>query len=165
MKRQLLTLVLALCGSIVVTGCGSEAAAGGLGLGAGLGLSETFRGMQADLVKREAALVERYNALHDAGAKADELADVQRDIEHTVQLRQGVETTERVMGVDWSDPKAAGGAIALIGTLAWTWLSKRTLNTKYVAHKAGQAQLKVTDPQAEAKLYAAVGVERAKLGL
>jgi len=160
MKRQLLTLVLALCGAMVLTGCGSEAAAGGLGLGAGLGLSQTFKGMQADLAQREAALVERYNALHDAGAKAEELADVQRDIEHTVQLRQGVETTERVMGIDWSDPKAAGGAIALIGTLAWTWLSKRTLSTKYVSAKVGQAQFKLANPDAEKQLYALIGAER-----
>ena len=164
MKTFLLSLCVlcALCG---LPGCGSELTAGGVGLGAGLGLSETFKGMQADLAQREAALVEKYNQLHDAGAKAEVLEDVRRQLEQTVQLRQGVETTERVMGVDWSDPAAAGGAIGLLGTLAWTWLSKRKVATKYVAMKAGQAQLKVTDPAAEAKLYAAVGVERAKLGL
>jgi len=58
-------------------------------------------------------------------------------------------------------------ASTIIGglALAYQTLTKRTLNTKYVAHKAGQADLKVLDPEAEAKLYAQIGLERAKLGL
>jgi len=58
-------------------------------------------------------------------------------------------------------------ATTIIGglALAYQTLTKRTLNTKYVAHKAGQADLKLLDPEAEAKLYAQIGLERAKLGL
>lgn len=58
-------------------------------------------------------------------------------------------------------------ASTIIGglALAYQTLTKRTLNTKYVAHKAGQADFKVLDPEAEAKLYAQIGLERAKLGL
>lgn len=58
-------------------------------------------------------------------------------------------------------------ASTIFGGLALVYqtLTKRTLNSKYVAHKSGQANLKVLDPEAELKLYAQIGLERAKLGL
>ena len=163
MKSVLLSLCL-LC-VLFLAGCGPELTAGGVGLAAGIGASETFKGMQADLDRREAALVQRYNDLLAAGAKAEDIEAVKQQIEQTVQLRQGVQTTEGLLGVDWSNPEAAGGAIGLLGTLAWSIFSKRKLGQKYVAMKAGQANLKIIDPAAYEKSYAQVGLERAKLGL
>jgi len=58
-------------------------------------------------------------------------------------------------------------ASTIIGglALAYQTVTKRTLGTKYIAAKSGQANLKVLDPEAESKLYAQIGLERAKLGL
>jgi hypothetical protein len=70
-----------------------------------------------------------------------------------------------LLGVDWSNPEAAGGAIGLLGTLAWSILSKRKLNAKYVSMKAGQARLKEVDPTAYEKYYTMVGTERTARGL
>lgn len=161
------TSILCVCliGLAFLAGCGAETTAGGIGLTSGIALSETIKGMQADLEKREAALVQRYNDLLAAGAKAEDLEAVKQQIDQTVQLREGVQTGERLLGVDWNDPTAAGGAIGLVGTLAWSILSRRKLGQKYVAMKAGQAQLKIVDPAAFDKSYAAVGLERAKMGL
>jgi len=164
MKRLSLTCLTCLT-CLTLAGCSPETTAGGIGLGAGIGLSETIKGMQADLDKREAALVERYNQLVAAGAKAEDLEAVKQQIDQTVQVRQGVQTTEHLLGVDWSNPEAAGGAIGLIGTLAWSILSKRKLSQKYVSMKAGQARLKEQDPTSEARLYAMIGTERASRGL
>jgi len=164
MKTLILVLILCFC-CVGLNGCGSETTAGGIGLGAGIGLSETIKGMQADLDRREAALVERYNVLIAAGAKAEDLEDVRQQIEQTQDLRQGVQTGEHLLGVDWSDPAAAGGAIGLIGTLAWSIFSKRRLNQKYVSAKVGQAQLRLQNPEAERQLYALIGGERAARGL
>lgn len=164
MKRVILTLCVlcALCG---LSGCGAEVTAGGVGLGVGAGLSNTFAGLQADLERREQELIDRYNAMHEAGAKAEDLAQVERQIEQTVQLRQGVQTGEHLLGVDWRDPQQAGPAIGLIGTLAWSLFSRRKIGQKYVAAKAGQAQLKMRNPEAERELYALIGSERAARGL
>lgn len=145
--------------------CGPELTAGGIGVGAGLGLSETIKGMQADLERREAALVQRYNDLVAAGAKAEDLEAVKQQLEQTVRLKQGVQTSEHLLGVDWSSPEEAGPAIGLIGTLAWSILSRRRLSTKYVAMKTGQARFTEQDPSAAAKLYGIVGTERRALGL
>jgi len=148
-----------------VAGCGPETTAGGIGLTSGIALSNTIKGMQADLERREAALVQRYNDLLAAGAKAEDLEAVKQQIENTVNLREGVATGEHLLGVDWGDPAAAGGGIGLLATLAWSVFSKRKLSQKYIAMKAGQAQLKVVDPVAYEKSFAAVGLERAKMGL
>ena len=58
-------------------------------------------------------------------------------------------------------------ASTIIGglALAYQTLTKRTLNTKYVSSKMGQARLKQEDPSAEAKLYSYVGWERLQRGL
>lgn len=148
-----------------LTGCGAEMTAGGMGLGVGAGLSNTFAGMQEDLARREAELIDRYNALHAAGATAEDLADVERQLEQTVQLRQGAQTTERFLGTDWSNPQEAAARAGEGVLFLWMLLNRRKLGTKYTAMKAGQAQLKVADPAAYDKMYALVGTERAKLGL
>lgn len=163
--KTLLFCLLCSVFCLLPAGCGAEVTAGGVGLGVGAGLSNTFAGLQADLEQREQELIDRYNALHDAGAQAEELADVQRQLEQTVQLRQGVETTEHLLGVDWSDPTAAGTGIGAIATLAWSILSKRKLNQKYVSAKVGQARLKQIDPKAEEQLYSLIGQERVSRGL
>jgi hypothetical protein len=161
-KFCLLSSVLCL---LTLTGCGAEMTAGGMGLGVGAGLSNTFAGMQADLEKQEQELIDRYNKLHAAGATAEDLADVERQLEQTVQLRQGAQTTERFLGTDWSNPQESATRIGEGLGLLWLIFNRRKLGQKYVAMKAGQAQLKIADPAAYEKSYALVGTERAKLGL
>jgi hypothetical protein len=139
--------------------------AGGVGLGVGAGLSETFAGMQADLARREQELIARYNTLHASGAKAEELQDVERQIDQTLQLRAVPETAKRFLGTNWSDPQESAARIGEGLGLLWLIFNRRKLGQKYTAMKAGQAQLKVVDPAAYEKSYALVGTERAKLGL
>jgi hypothetical protein len=165
MKGLIFCIGISLAVFIWLPGCGAEVTAGGVGLGVGAGLSETFAGMQADLERREQELIDRYNALHAAGATAEDLADVERQLEQTVQLRQGVQTGEHLLGVDWTDPATAGGAIGMVAALAWSIFSKRKLNQKYVSAKAGQARLKTVNPEAEKDLYAFIGQERTTRGL
>jgi len=164
MKSLTLSLVLALA-CLLFTGCSAETTAGGIGLGAGIGLSETIRGMQADLDKREATLVQRYNDLLAAGAKAEDLEQVKQQIEQTVRLRQGVQTGERFLGTDWKNPQEAATRVGEGIFFLWLLLNRRKLGQKYVAAKTGQAKLKEVDPAAEAKLYSLIGTERTARGL
>jgi hypothetical protein len=160
-----LVLIAILSCLLFFAGCGAEGTAAGGGVLGGIALSNTIEGMKADLAKREQALIARYNELVAAGAQAETLEEIKQQIADTVHLREGVETTEHFLGVDWSDPAAAGGAIGILGTLAWSIFSKRKLSQKYVSMKAGQAQLKLTNPDAEKQLYALIGSERATRGL
>lgn len=122
----MLVAVLAAC-CFFVGGCSSGLLAGGGGAAAGLGLSNTIAGMQADLDQREAALVERYNNLIAAGAKAEDLAQVKEQIASIQMAKQGVGAVESVAATDWTDPKAAGGAIGTITALAYAFIKRREL--------------------------------------
>jgi len=125
------TILICVLGIVtLLAGCGAETTAAGGGFAGGLTFSETLKSVQADLERREQALIARYNELVEAGAKADTLEELKQEIAETVRLRQGAETVESVATTDWTDPKAAGGAIGLIATLLYGWTKrKQLLNT------------------------------------
>ena len=124
MKR----LIPLLFSILLLSGCGSELTAGGAGLAAGIASSKTLEGIQADLARQEKDLIARYNSMVEAGVKAETLAEVRRDIEHTQYLRQGVQTGKTLLGIDWSDPAEAGSGFGLVASLAYAIFTKRKLN-------------------------------------
>ena len=138
MKRAILLCVLSSVSCLLfVGGCGSEAAAAGGGLLAGFGASETVKGIQADLERRETALVERYQAAVAAGAEAEQLERIEGQIAETQAARQG---TAVVTQTDWTDPAAAGGAIGTIGMLAYALLTRKRLTNTSAAIRTIRAK-------------------------
>jgi len=110
---------------ILSAGCGSQLATGSAGILGGFTASETLKGLQADLDRREQSLIAHYNELVDAGVKAEALEDVKKQIANTIKLKQVSETAGEVMKTNWSDPAAAGGAIGSIAMLGYALLNKR----------------------------------------
>ncbi len=142
----------------LAAGCGSPAAAGGAGFAGGLAASKTLEGMQADLAQREAALVEKYNQLVKAGAKAETLEDVRRDIERTQAMQGTVETGKKLLGVDWNDPSQSSRAIGEIGVLAWLLFTRR----KLFATEAGVTKfMGQADKEIAGKLYDTIKQKKA----
>lgn len=124
----------------LIGGCGSELTAGGAGLLAGFTGSKTLDGIEADLAEQEQALIDRYNRMVEAGAKADTLAEVRRDIENVVLLRQGTGVVKSSLATDWTDPKAAGGAVGTIAALAYAWVKRKELKNTVAGVKAFRAK-------------------------
>lgn len=124
------TLFCVLCSVFCVLplGCGSELTAGGGGLLAGLATSETIKGIEADLAAREQELIEKYNRMVDAGAKAETLAEVRRDIENMVRLRQGVQAGKDVVEIVADGPGTAekyGAVAVIIASFGYNLFQKR----------------------------------------
>ena len=114
-KVTFITAIMALI--LFSTGCGSELTAAGGGLLGGIAASDTVKGIEADLERREQALIDRYNTALEAGAKADVLDAIEEDINKTVSLQQGLQAAKDVVGViDETSGGSAGqyGAIAAI---------------------------------------------------
>lgn len=119
MKTLVMIVILACC--CLAAGCLEEVGAGAAG---GYTFSETVKGLQADLERREAALVERYNNLIAAGAKAEDLEQVKQQIATTQLARQGTQT---VSETNWKDPTAVGGGIGTLAALAYAFYSRKKL--------------------------------------
>ena len=125
------TLFCILCSVFCVlplSGCGSEMTAGGAGLLGGLAASETIKGIESDLERREQALIERYNAALEAGAKADVLDAIESDINKTVLLRQGTQAARDVAEIVADGPGTAetyGAIAAIIASLGFNIFQKR----------------------------------------
>lgn len=143
MKILLISAIL----TVAVCGCGSELAAGGAGVASGFAASETLKGMQADLERREQALIARYNQLVAAGAQAETLEDLKQQIADTVRLRQTSQVAADVSKTSWDDPVAAGGAIAAIAATAYGWIKRRDLQNTVAAIKTHRAGLDESSKQ------------------
>jgi outer membrane murein-binding lipoprotein Lpp len=172
--RSVFAVTFCLIAAGLVAGCDEFL----IGAGAGLAGAETFAAWQQNLEAKKAELQAQYdlvlaelqaapdpNAVRLAKEKLTLIADQQLVNEGALlAVRAALERTPPEATPE--DDRDFYAAVAA-GGLAWLYefATKRKLNTKYVAHKAGQANLKVIDPDAEAKLYAQIGLERAKLGL
>jgi hypothetical protein len=111
-----------------LSGCGPEVTAGGIGLASGFAGSETLRGIEADLAAREKELIEKYNRMVEAGEKAETLAEVKRDIERMVLLRQGAQAARDVAEIVSDGPGTAetyGAIAAIIASLGFNIFQKR----------------------------------------
>ena len=122
MNCKVLLVTMLLCG-----GCGSELANIGGGIVAGGALSNTMTGAEKDLEAREAMLVELYNKGVADGAQREYLDQIEKDIYDTRLGKQTLSTGKKLFSVDWQDPKAAGGGISLIATLAYAYYKRKDL--------------------------------------
>jgi hypothetical protein len=163
-------IMISIAVSLFCAGCGSPLLDFGAGAGAGSALSRTIQGMKTDLERREAQLVDLYNQGVAQGMEKQKLDEIEQAIKDTRLGKETVEAGEKLLGVDWSDPKQTSGAIGLITMTAWGWLNRRQLNQtrkKYTAAKRGQEKF-IRENGANGlgdKLYAEVGAARQKLGV
>ena len=143
MKILLISAILA----VAVCGCGSELTAGGAGVASGFAASETIKGMQADLERRQQALIARYNQLIEAGAKAETLEDLRQKIDDLETAKQTAAAVPAIAKTNWADPAAAGGAIGMITALGYAWLKRRDLQNTVGGVRAFRAGLDESSKQ------------------
>ena len=118
MKKTIFSVIFAVALILGSAGCGSELAAGAGGAAGGFAASETLRGIEKDLERREMVLIERWKDATEAGAKQEVFDMLELQIQQTRYGQAGVQTVQQAAGTDWKDPKAAGVIIAQLGTLA-----------------------------------------------
>lgn len=131
MKRHfLLVWITSAIFCVGVTGCSAPEAAGA-GLAGGFAASETMKEIEADLQRREAELVDQYKTAIETGARAETLEQLERKIENTQMIRQGVATGQRLLGMDLTNPEEAGRGILEVGMLVYAlWMRKKLRRTE-----------------------------------
>lgn len=171
-RKLLILMVVVLLGLVGITGCGSEAAVGGAGAAGGFLASETFKGMEADLEKREAELVAAWNAGQEQGMEAEKLADIEKELDRVRTGKSTVKVAKKFLGIDWSNPEDIGVTGGPLVALIVYGLLKRkkfgeiltdleTVSSKYDAHKAGtQKFMKTATPEDATKLFNEIGDAR-----
>ena len=112
---------------LLVAGCGSSLLDVGSGIVAGGALSNTMAGAEKDLEAREAKLIELYNKGVEDGAQEEYLDQIEKKIYDTRLGKQTLSTGKKLFSVDWQDPKAAGGGISLIASLAYAYYKRKDL--------------------------------------
>lgn len=105
-----------------------------------------------------------------AGCNEQQLKDTDRFVDKTQDTVAGGEAVLQSPAGDLvPEPFKSISALALLlmsaGVNVYQKWRTNELDKKYTAMKSGQAQLKLSDPEAEARLYALVGAERAAKGL
>ncbi len=128
MKRFLISIVLSAVLILSCVGCGSAMTATGGGAVGGFALSETIRGIDADLERRETELVAKYQRAVELGIEQEALDKIERDLRYTGYARQGVESGKELFGIDFDDPQEAGGIFGGIAALIYAIVTKRRLN-------------------------------------
>lgn len=123
MKCKVLLVMMLLS----IAGCGSPLFDVGSGVAIGGALSNTITGVEKDLEAREAKLIERYNKGVADGVKRETLDQIEKDIYDTRLDKQTLSTGKKLFSVDWQDPKAAGGGISLIASLAYAYYKRKDL--------------------------------------
>ena len=156
--RTLIVIAVLFCG-----GCGSELANIGGGIVAGGALSHTMTGAEKDLEVREAKLIELYNQGVEDGAQKEYLDQIEKDIYDTRLGKQTVKAGKEFLGIDWGNPKEAGGSIGTIAALAYAYIKRKDLigmTNKYSAAKTGMDKFRNENPEKAAELYNDVGEAR-----
>jgi hypothetical protein len=116
MRKINLICVLSIC--VCVVGCGSEVGAGAAGVGLGSALQHTLSGAQRDLEAREAALIKAYNEGVAIGAKQEDLAAIEKELERLRRGQAVVKTGGQLLNTNWSNPRETGLAVTGIFELA-----------------------------------------------
>lgn len=148
---------------LVASGCGSELANIGGGIVAGGALSHTMTGVEKDLEVREAKLIELYNKGVEDGAQKEYLDQIEKDIYDTRLGKQTVKAGKEFLGIDWGNPKEAGGSIGTLAALAYAYIKRKDLigmTNKYSAAKVGMDKFRNENPDKAAELYKDVGEAR-----
>ena len=120
--KTLIVIVL-----LLVAGCGSPLLDVGSGVAIGGALSNTMTGAEKDLEAREAKLIELYNKGVEDGAQREYLDQIEKDIYDTRLGKQAVKTGKELFGIDWQNPKEAGGAISSIALLVYGFIKRKDL--------------------------------------
>src|SRR4030042_5323323 len=107
MRVLMMTIILGMV--TLFAGCGAEWTGGGAGLAGGFTAAEMLKGLQVERERRQNALIENYNQLVAAGAKAETLEDVKQQIADNQKLQQGAGTKSKVAKTKRGDPKGSGG--------------------------------------------------------
>lgn len=151
---------------LFVAGCGSPLLDVGSGIAVGGALSNTMTGAKKDLEIREAKLIELYNKGVEDGAQKEYLDQIEKEIYDTRLGKQTLSTGKELLGIDWQDPKEAGGAISLIATLAYGFVKRKSLiemGKKYKSHKQGAAKfMRENNDGTGKKLYENIAEARTK---
>jgi hypothetical protein len=148
-----------------------------IGAGAGLAGKETLDSWQDNLEAKKLELAGQYaeleaelalamdpNAVALIRQKIEALGDQQLVNDAALlTVRTALELPEQTTSAGRQDVIASSAIGALI--LGWQALSKRKLNTKYTAMKAGKAAFDAANPDAAPKLHTAIGVARTDRGL
>lgn len=157
-------IVMAILGVLIFAGgCGSELANIGGGIATGGVLSHTMTGMEKDLEVREAKLIELYNKGIEDGAQKEYLDQIEKDIYDTRLGKQTIKAGKEFLGIDWGNPKEAGGSIGTIAALAYAYIKRKDLvgmTNKYSAAKTGMDKFRNENPDKAVELYNDVGEAR-----
>jgi len=160
-KAKFLCVLLVL--GFVGCGCSSPAGVGG-GLVLGAFGVKTLEGFKADLQQREQEAIDRYNEGVASGMQAENLEQIEKEIEFNRKLQAGSDVGKEFLGVDWSDPKETSGVVAVatefILLLLFGKKFKQT-SSKYKAHKVGTSEfMKDHEPELANELYKNIGIAR-----
>lgn len=144
MRARVITVVMVVIVVMAIplcfTGCGGgfgEGAAAGTGLGAML--QGTITGAKQDLKAREEALIKVYNEGVTIGAEQQELDAIAKELEWVRRGQTGLDTGEKFLDLDWSNPKEAGLAVGGVIQLALLILGGRKLTQTTKELKGTQA--------------------------
>jgi len=172
MKKQALRGFVLLVTIFALSGCDEFLT----GAGAGLATAETIQSWQENLQAKQVELQERYaevlteleaapdpNAIRTAKEKLRVIQDQQLANEASLL------TVKTILDAKGSEGKERTDAIAtgLLGALALAYRewSRRKLQKKNAAFKAGQAEFTREEPEAASKLYAIIGKARNARGV
>lgn len=150
-----------------------------MGAGAGLAGKETLDSWKVNLEQKKTELAAQYDeVLAELEAAPDPNTVAAKRAELTALQNQQVANEAAILTVtkilEVSQLKGAsgeqkelwlGGLLAEAAGIAYLAWSKRKLGAKYSAHKAGQARFAETAPEAAAKLFTTIGVERTARGV
>ena len=128
MKCFLISMVFSAVLILGCIGCGTGMTAAGGGEAGGFALSETIRGIDADLERRETELVAKYRRAVELGVEQEALDNIERDLRYTGYARQGVASGKELFGIDFDDPQEAGCIFGGIAALIYAIVTKRRLN-------------------------------------
>jgi len=159
----MLWAILALGVLVFIGGCSSPLLGIGSGVAAGGVLSSTMTGLEKDLEVREAKLIELYNKGVEDGAQKEYLDQIEKEIYDTRLGKQTIKAGKEFLGIDWGNPKEAGGSIGSIMALAYAYIKRKDLakmTNKYSAAKNGMDKFRNENPDKAAELYNDVGEAR-----
>jgi len=156
MKLKLITSIAVLL--LWIPGCQSDFGTGAaVGTGAGSLLTHTIAGAKKDLEAREQALIQAYNEGVETGAKEEDLANVEKELEWARRTKEGVEAGEKLLSIDWNNPQEVG--LGLGGVIGWALLllKRRASNVTVKELKGTQAGINkfcgLHDPKVASELY------------
>ena len=178
MKKILIIVAVVIMLSLSIQPSGASCEAWLAGTGTGLATGKTLQNWKTNLKVKQQEYIEMVAALDKAIAEAPDpnslaLATAKRDALNSPMIANeaALITLNSILEAK-SEPGGSQGredavltGVAGLAALAFREWSRRRLNQSHKSMKSGQARLRIEEPEAEAKLFAFTGEERAKNGL